>query len=244
MKKAEHRILQPKQLAEFLPFFYRGILTEGLIQPIQAFKTSDRYLKKCLDALAESLLQGATWVEALAALSIRFPEVLEKLLGSASDRGLLDHVLADICSCYQQHPDDDLALYEALSLLWSEFEVLPQGRLICIGCALRELQKILQRAQLEQAHRVYLSQDGDRYFHQKYVAAKLVHIQEASHAMTYRTLYGQLLHAAANHEPWDIMDMRGMQQRYTVKILEPYHFLVRHQNQALELTFVTPLDLV
>ena len=185
-----------------------------------------------------------TWVEALAALSIRFPEVLEKLLGSASDRGLLDHVLADICSCYQQHPDDDLALYEALSLLWSEFEVLPQGRLICLGCVLRAFQKILQRAQLEQAHQVYLSQDGDRYFHQKYVAAKLIHIQEASHAMTYRTLYDQLLHAAAGHEPWDIMDMRGIQQRYIVKALEPYHFVVHYQNQALELIFVTPLDFV
>jgi hypothetical protein len=244
MKKAEHGILQPTQLAEFLPFFYQGILTEGLIQPIQAFKTSDYCLRESLDALAKHLIQGVPWVEALEALSIRFPEVLEKLLGSASVRGLLDHVLADICSCYEEYPDDDLALYEALSLLWSEFEVLPQGRLICLGCVLRELQKILQRAQLEQAHQVYLSQDGDRYFHQKYVAAKLIHIQEASHAMTYRTLYGQLLHAAADHEPWDIIDMRGVQQRYTVKVLEPNHFLVHHQNQSLELIFVTSLDIV
>ncbi len=244
MKKAEHMILQPRQLVEFLPFFYQGILNEGLIQPIQAFKTSDPCLRESLDELSKYLIQGMTWVEALETLPIRFPEVLEKLLGSASDRGLLDHVLADICSCYQQHPDDDLALYEALSLLWSAFEALPQGRLICIGCVLRELQKILQRAQLEQAHQVYLSQDGDRYFHQKYVAAKLVHIQEAGHAMTYRTLYGQLLHAATDHEPWDIIDMRGVQQRYTVNLLEPNHFLVHHQNQALELIFVTSLDFV
>jgi hypothetical protein len=120
----------------------------------------------------------------------------------------------------------------------AQAEAGPRPDLICQGCLVQTLEKILARAALEQSPRVLLSQTADAYFEQRYLGVKLIYIREPSHALTYRTLYHTLEQASQR----GVLEGPGWAHTYTVHGLAPNRYHVQSPQQHLECVFVTPLE--
>lgn len=249
--------LSAESLRVFWPVFYDGLLRTGLAQPLQDFQPepADPKLEKALQALAQDLIAGQDWEQALKSMPWRFPAVMEHLLILGHDRAQLDVVVAWIIEAYahhEAHQGDDteepaLNVLDALSARVRSYELQGGSSVICVGCVQRELQKIMARASLESAHQVYLSQVGDQFFQQSYIGAKVVHVKEACHRLTYTTLL-QSLKAAAVSGQWEAMETplnNELSYRVAQKGEQQFQVkdLTQHPAQTLEIIFQTVLDL-
>jgi hypothetical protein len=225
-------------LRDFLTAFYPALLSTGLLEGLQAYHSPDPDVRSTLSHWYQLLAEGQDWESAVRGLSPAPPGVITELLVLGAAQARLDEVVAEMNRLYGQHADET-ALYVALSEQLAQAEAGPRPDLICQGCLVQTLEKILARAALEQAARVLLSQTADAYFEQRYLGVKLILIREPSHALTYRTLYQTLDRAS---QSGGLGGRPEWAQAYTVHGLAPNTYHLQSPQQHLECVFITPLE--
>lgn len=188
--------LAPDSCIALLRALADGVVGIGPLKALQSFAATGAHAdQRCAGAIAAQLEAGQDFAMALSLCQPQLPLAVEGILALADRQGLLDEGLSDILSCLSESSHEDESLLR-LDLLQQEWESRIDSPFICQGCLERELQKIIARARTEGAGHVILQQEGERFLHQKYLAAKLVHITEAGHAKTFRSLEEQLSAAA------------------------------------------------
>jgi len=184
-------------------------------------------------SLYESLTRGRAFQDAIAEARPALPPAVRELLSLGCQRSELDRVLSDMLKAYEAAQGEGEA-GRSLDLLLERWRRCPSGSSICDGCLERTLDKILRRADLEEAHEVILEQEGESFFHQWYIEAKPVHVIEPSHSMAYQSVLRALSDAADRHqplEPWGI----------PVASSAPGEFELTRETGTLRVRFRTPL---
>ena len=212
----------------FFKYFLQGILSEGIISPLQTFSTKNSSLKSATCSWKKSVLDGLAFRESLEAMSPRFPACVEELLAVSAEKSVLDKAVTELIALYSES-NSELTLLESVTRLINNYEVYNTGGIICEGCLERDLIKILGRALLEQAYEVILEQDGESYFHQKYLGTKLIHVVESSHSMVLRSIQKKLNYAVSN----GILYFAEADKSYSIVRLGDNRYKLQGYNQAL-----------
>ena len=185
-----------RDCAEFLPVFHHAVLNLGLLEPLRDFSDShEDSAGRAARSWSDGMVAGLSPEEALLRMTPGFPETLEELLLVGFRRSALDYVVADLIDVVESHGSEDGRERASRALLQEQRE-LPETTQACDACAERELRKILRRAALEGAVEVFLSQRGEQFLVQRYVAIKLVEISESSRPLVLAGVCARLDTAA------------------------------------------------
>ncbi len=180
--------LSVKECRGFLEFFRPKILKEGFMRPLMEFSGKGRS-KICLavKSLSRGLLGGNSFQHSIRNMLPGFPLPVEELMVIAFEKSVIDLVLSDMIEIYKLMITED-ELLDEMSLLVDKYSRHSAGGELTESCIERELLKIWKRAELEDAYDVFLEQEGERFFHQKYIGVKMIHVIEPCHSMVYNSL--------------------------------------------------------
>lgn len=223
--------LSPDQARPLLAALAAGVIGPGPLPALLSFESAGPAAQTAA-TLAQALSDGLDFATALERCQPALPEALSEILALGAQQGRLDEYLTDILTELDSANTPVQALLR-LDQLQQRLLARPDSPLICVGCLERELAKIIRRAQTEQASSVILEQEGERYFHQKYIAAKLVRISEASHSKTFHTLATEMARWAQRP---DSLTLEG--QAYAVSLTSPNCYVLTGPNHfSLSLEF-------
>lgn len=184
--------LSIKECELFVKNFLPQMLNVGLIQPLREFADRNRGdLSKAIKSWYKRMKEGKAIQDSIQEMYPRFPQSIEKLFLLGAEQSILDHVLADMIKIYDEN-DSEEALLTDMSLLVDRYQNEPSSDFICQGCFERDFDRIIQRATVENASEVIFEQEGERFFHQKYIGVKIIHIIEPCHSKTYKTILHKL----------------------------------------------------
>ncbi|NOQ23311.1 MAG: hypothetical protein GQ565_11780 [Candidatus Aegiribacteria sp.] len=215
----------------FFKHYYQGLLNEGLIKPLQSFRTENPKLKSAIHSWEKSVTEGLSFRESLKAMSPQFPSCVDELLTLAAERSVLDYAVADLLTAYSQSTGE-INLLESTTRLVNTYSSSATGGIICEGCFERDFLKIMSRATLEQADEVILEQEGESYFHQKYLGVKLIHVIEPCHSMLYNTIQMKLGDAISTKK----LHLAGVNRSYSVEQTHSNQYIIKDNNQHLTIT--------
>lgn len=208
-------------------------LRAGLLRPLQQFgKQASSPIGQAVVSWHKNLYDGKSFQHALHTTTLRFPACLEKLFNIGYVEGILEQVLAAMSAVYEEAHGQEEALLMGMSRLLDRFQNDPASPYICQGCFERDFDKLVQRARLEKATDVILEQEGDEFFHQKYLTVMLVHVIEPRHANVYHTLYHNISEAADDYTP-----LLVYATAYTVERLALDHFRISTPDFAFSVKF-------
>jgi hypothetical protein len=189
-------------------------------------------LREAVQSWYQNMVAGHAIQTALVMMQPKFSPAIEALLIHSIEQGKLDYALHDMLKLYHAATTEE-ELYRELSRLISFYDFPVSNEVICEGCLKRELRKLLTRAQLEEAYEVILEQDGEYFFHQKYLGIKLVQYKEPCHSKVYHTLRKTFTEQARTslqlmigNEAWHV----AQEQDET--------FLLSHEKTQLFVTFM------
>lgn len=169
--------LNLQECTELLKLYLKGIMTTGLLQPLaEISKKSSGRVGMAAKSWYDLQVQGSSPQKALSDLRPAFPIRISQLLTLGFEKSALDIAIQDILAVIRD--SSDIEINEKLDTLKSKFLKFNVD-VICSDCWNDELSKIITRARIEGAKEIILEQEGD-FFHQKYVAVKLVRISEAA----------------------------------------------------------------
>jgi len=222
--------LSLRECQDVLAYIAQEIEHVGLMRLLQTSlqQTSGR-VKEAISSWYHHLIAGHTFDSALPQMQPRFHPTLEAILHQAIRQGRLDLVVHDMMHRYHTI-SDDRQLEQAMHHLLSEYQALPESGAICRKCLLRELTKILQRAEIEQAYEVILRQEGEAFLYQTYLGVKAVQYREPSHSKVYATVHNTLTACAKQGACVCLND-----REWSVTQVDAHHF--RLSAQATHLTF-------
>ena len=184
--------LSLKQCSPLVEALKKGVEGDGILVALKDFDGSQSELvRQAAHSWYQGLKAGKSFQDSLLEMNPRFLPGVEALILMGIESSILDYVLSDIYEI-QTAGSATVDPMDPIGLLVDKYQNNPGSEMICEGCFQRELSKILQRAQLENAYEVILMQEEESFFHQKYLAVKLIHIIEASHSKTYRTILTRL----------------------------------------------------
>ncbi|NQU66542.1 MAG: hypothetical protein HQ510_01235 [Candidatus Marinimicrobia bacterium] len=184
------KILSLEECEPIMEPLLKGVVSDGLLKPLHEFVQNNAGpIKSAINSLYTGLTEGKSFQDSIHGMSPKFHPSIETLLIIGIENSRLDHVLSDVDDIYKNNEN---TLYDKMSLLVDKYQNNPSTKMICEGCFEREFKKILRRAKLEKAYEVILIQEDEKFFHQKYLASKLIHIIEASHSKTYVTILSKL----------------------------------------------------
>jgi len=215
----------------FFKHYYQGLLNEGLIKPLNSFQTENPKLRSAIHSWKNSLSEGLAFRESLKAMSPQFPSCVKELLTLAAERSVLDHAVADLLTAYSQSTRE-ISLLESTTRLINTYSSSATGGIICEGCFERDFLKIMSRASLEQADEVILEQEGESYFHQKYLGVKLIHVIEPCHSMLYNTIQMKLGDAISTRK----LHLAGVDRSYSVEQTHNNQYAIIGDSQHLTIT--------
>lgn len=216
----------------FFNHFHQGLLDTGLIKPLQSFQSENPELKSAICSWEKSLTEGLSFRGSLEAMSPRFPSCVEELLALASERSVLDRAVADLLTAYSQSTTE-VNLLESITRLVNTYSSSPTGGIICDGCFEKDFLKIMDRASLEQANEVILEQEGESFFHQKYIGIKLIHVIEPCHSMVFNSIQKKLSNAVSTR----ILHLDGVDRSYSVKQICNDQYEIKGNNQLVLISF-------
>ena len=174
-----------------------GVRTTGILKAINEFGVSDSNpVNLSARSIGESMVNGKDLQASFRDSFPRFPDIIIRILISSALNGVLDYALDDaLLVLKDQRPIQDV--FENLHLLAQKYESVSNTQ-ICDECFERSFGKLLARAATENAYEVILEQDGESFFHQKFLSTKLIHMIEPTHSLVYRTFLEKLNSACEN----------------------------------------------
>ncbi len=230
------QVLTPEQSRPLLTALAEGVVGAGLLPALKSY--AEQYADAtglCARALYKRLEAGCDFPAALDQIQPGLPAGISAMLALGALQGRLDEVLSEILAIFNQSAlnQDSAEIQLELDLMRQNLEAQPQSELICEDCFERELLIILRRVDSEQAQKVILQQEAERFLHQKYLTSRLVHMIEASHSKTYRTLQTRLAALADAGVPLVLQ-----QKAYPLSRLGPDLYLIDlTDNYRFELEF-------
>ena len=228
----------------FFAHYLDGLLNIGMLEPLQTYQAASEQVEARVEAGVRSwhqaLAEGRSFLESVLAMTPRFPACVEELLILGEQRSCLDAVVGDLdglCACIA----DEELLLDAAARLLDGYRNRSHAGAICEGCCARDLLKILHRGELEAASEVLLEQEGELFFHQRYLGVKPVRISEPCHSLVFTTLQRALTEAA----PTGILQLPAVlgaeDQPAAVEQIGTTRFRVAYGPRSLVLTFGTHL---
>ncbi len=190
------KLLSIKECGDFFEYFLPKLLNEGFMKPLLDFPGGNRTATgMAVRSLCESLMDGKSFQQSIRDMSPSFPLPVEELMITGFEKSILDKAIAEMLEILRSNSDDEELLRRA-GMLSDRFAKSPSGGMICGPCIVAEVEKIWERAALEGASDVFIEQEGELFFRQKYAGVKMVHIIEPSHSMVYNSLRGFLAEAS------------------------------------------------
>ncbi|MGZ3770955.1 MAG: hypothetical protein ACXVCP_15610 [Bdellovibrio sp.] len=182
-------ILNHFETIQFLEVFLTGLLEVGLLEPLQKLSESElSNVKRAAHSLYNEMVGGKVPQVAISLMVPRFSPIVEALIINGFEQSNVDMVLSDIIKIYKGAKEE---LDEALQKLLDHYSPLKTDAL-CIECSANEIQKLYDRALVENAKEVIVSYQSGHLV-QKYIAAKLVTVTEPAIPAVYRTLRKTLM---------------------------------------------------
>ncbi|MBU1355119.1 MAG: hypothetical protein KJ620_00950, partial [Candidatus Edwardsbacteria bacterium] len=97
----------------------------------------------------QNMVDGKSYQDAIEGMSLRFPPSIEQVLIKSIENSCLDYALADLSDIFMLTETDD-ELIEGLGRLVDKYMNGMNSEIICEDCLIREMEKILRRAYLEE----------------------------------------------------------------------------------------------
>jgi len=217
---------------DILAHLEHGIEKAGLMSLLYTYtqETTGRTTEAVL-SWYQHMVAGSSFPVAMSSMQPRFHPTLEAILLLAIQQSRLDCALHDIMQAYHAQADDG-ELADKMSRLLTDYQAFSDDGLICHGCLLHELGKVLQRVQIEQAYEVIFTQEGEEFFHHLYLGVKPVRYSEPSHSKVYRTLQRMLAGWADQGEAFDVND-----QVWSVERMDETRFVLSTPTVSVTLAF-------
>jgi hypothetical protein len=216
-----------KECLEFAEFAVSKIESLGWLEILKEFSLSgNNNVGQAIGQWFNNLRNGQTYQESVANMQIRFPSSIESLLVLGIENSILDVVLRDMVSILKKN-DGTAPASKALDLLLRQLSQNPKSPFICLGCLMRELERIVARATLEKAREIVFEQDGERYFIQRYLGPKVVTYIEPCHSKIYNTLVKQFADWTKNKERVRLLECEFTVDRIAeniYRLTNPDHF--------------------
>jgi hypothetical protein len=191
--------LTSTETLEFLTAYYRGILDVGLLEPLLKIgEASNTQLGLAAKSFYGFQISGFTPQVAVTMMEPQFPYRVGLLIALGFEQSKLDFVIADTIKAFETCNGNE-QLEQDLDALLEKYSHLTTAD-ICLHCSTGEIQKLLNRSEVERSNTVIL-QYRDGYLKQKYIATKLVEIQESAIPAAYRSLKKTLSDFAASEKP-------------------------------------------
>ena len=171
-----------------------GVSTIGIVKPMLELGNADANpVNSCAKSIYNNLSEGKDLQSSFRNAIPRLPDELIRILEGSILNSVIDYALDDILyTLISQEPTENI--FDSLILLAQKYESI-SASLICNGCFERAFNKLLARAQTENASEVVLEQEGESFLHQFFTSTKLIHIIEPTHSLVYKTFW-EKLHSA------------------------------------------------
>lgn len=209
-----------------------GISETGLMKLLDDFAGANPGpLGETVRSWHDNMVAGQSLQEALRRAKPGLALPVEELLALSLEQGVLDRALADLDAILRVNGGEEQRRQE-LSRLLNSFRDREAGGIVCDECLRRELEKVLRRARLEQAYEVILTQEGESFFHQKYLGVKAIHLIEPCHSRLYKSFLARLKQCAADRTAL-VLDSG----EYAVSESRGGKFQLRRDGDQLWLTF-------
>lgn len=210
----------------------KGVCTVGITRALIQFGQSDSDpVNQSAESIYKCLTMGIDMQTSFQKALPKLPDPITRILTSSILNSVLDHALDDTLQELQS-PGPTEEMFRNLNSLALKYESMSNS-MICNGCFERDFNKLLARAETEEATEVLLEQEGESFLHQKFISGKLIHIIEPSHSMVYRTLLERLDSACRNDG-----NLRLSEQEIQVSSEKPFSFdLARNGKTFLRIVF-------
>ncbi len=209
-----------------------GVYSTGITRALIQFgRSGSDPVNQSANSIFQWLAKGMDMQTSFLNASPKLPAPVTRILTSSILNDVLDHALGDTLQELQS-PESSEEIFKNLNALAFQYESM-SNTIICNGCFERDFNKLLARAETEEATEVLLEQEGESFLHQKFISSKLIHIIEPSHSLVYKTLLERLDSACRNDG-----DLRLAEQVIQVSSEKPFSFdLARNGKTILRIVF-------
>jgi hypothetical protein len=218
--------------ADFIGFALSKVQTTGLLLILKEY--GELHSEACGAAVGswyQNIREGKSFRDAIVGMSPRFHLSIEHILIESMEKSCLDHALADMNDILKR-TDSEEAIFEGMTRLVNKYTYSMDSEFICDGCFMRCLERIMRRAEVENAYEIIFEQDGERYFIQKFLGPMAVKYIEPCHSKVYSTLLSKFKELSSDGKPFELL---GVQ--YTVRKRRDNTFTMERADSILAMTF-------
>jgi len=164
----------------------KGVVSEGILKAFIEFGEKDSSpISMSAKSIAMNLKDAKDFQSSIQNASPRLPSEIELLFIYGAKNSVFDYLIDEILAILNDGGKSE-EISTKLDFLIAKYEKMSNS-IICDGCFERDFAHLLARAKTEQAEEVILEQEGDNFFHQKFISSRVVHVIDPYHSLVIKT---------------------------------------------------------